>query len=208
VRPAGSQSKARLVVAAACTHNQVAHEDLENLGLQTRPSAEYLLQDGDQDVAERRADEGAVDGHLGHARGEVVALPVLVVRNPRGQKLLEAGERSGGKHLGAQRVVLQLLEIGLRRAIESVQVVVVIVVAQQLRNTYREVAVRDTALGHRFADLAHEVGLAFASEHVGGCFLGALGHHDRLLLELDRHGWTPHSGTSRRRGPVVTVREM
>jgi hypothetical protein len=97
-------------------YNQVADEDLHNLGLETLAPAEHLLQDADEDVAERGADEGAVDGHLGHARREVVALLAPVVGDPRGEELLQAGEGARGEHLGAQRVLLELLQVGLRRA--------------------------------------------------------------------------------------------
>jgi len=70
-------------------------------------------------VAQGRADEGAVDGHLGHARGEVVAGPAPVVRDPRGQELLQAREGARREHLGAQGVALQLLEVGLERLRQS-----------------------------------------------------------------------------------------
>ena len=95
------------------THDQVADEDLEDLGLQALATLEDLLQDADEEVAQGRADEGAVDGHLGHARGEVVAALAAVVGNPRGQELLQAGEGARGEDLGAQRVGLELLEVGL-----------------------------------------------------------------------------------------------
>jgi hypothetical protein len=36
-----------------------------------------------------------------------------VVRNPRRQELLQAGEGARGEHLGAHGVVLELLEISL-----------------------------------------------------------------------------------------------
>lgn len=95
------------------THNQVAEEDLQDLGLEALAALEDLLQQADEDVAEGRADEGAVDGHLGHARGEVVARLAPVVGNPRGEELLQAREGARGEHLGAQGVALQLLEVGL-----------------------------------------------------------------------------------------------
>ena len=64
-------------------------------------------------MAQRRADESAVGGHLRHPRAEVVAVLALVVRDPRREHLLQRGEAAGREHLGAQRVALQLLEIGL-----------------------------------------------------------------------------------------------
>jgi hypothetical protein len=57
-------------------------------------------------VAQGRADEGAIGGHLGHARREVVAMLVAVLGQPRGEQLLAAGERTGREHLGAQGMVL------------------------------------------------------------------------------------------------------
>jgi hypothetical protein len=96
------------------TYNQVADENLHDLCLQTRSACEYLLQDANQNVTERCADECAVDGHLGHARREVMPVLVLVVRNPRREDLLEAGEGTRRQHLGAERIRLQLLEVCLR----------------------------------------------------------------------------------------------
>lgn len=96
-------------------YDQVAEENLQDLGLDAGAALEQLLQDADEDVAERGGDQGAVDGHLGHARGEVVAALAAVVGDPRGQELLQARQRARGEHLGAQRVALQLLEVRLRR---------------------------------------------------------------------------------------------
>ena len=94
-------------------HNQVADKNLQDLGLDTRASLEELLKHADEDMAKRRADEGAVDGHLGHTRGEVVAALAPVMGDPRRQELLQTRQSSRGEHLGAQRVALQLLEVGL-----------------------------------------------------------------------------------------------
>ena len=66
-------------------------------------------------MAQGSADEGAVCGHLGHARREVVAVLVAVLGQPRSKQLLAAGEGAGREHLGAQRMVLQLLDVGLQR---------------------------------------------------------------------------------------------
>jgi hypothetical protein len=46
-----------------------------------------------------------------------VAVLADIMGEPRGQQLLQTGEHTGGEHLGAERVVLQLLEVGLRRSI-------------------------------------------------------------------------------------------
>lgn len=45
-----------------------------------------------------------------------MAVLAPVVGNPRREELLQAGQGARGEHLGAQRVLLQLLEIGLRDA--------------------------------------------------------------------------------------------
>lgn len=64
-------------------------------------------------MAQGRGNEHAVQRHLRDARAEVVAVLADIVGEPRGQQLLQTGEHTGGEHLGAQRVVLQLLEVGL-----------------------------------------------------------------------------------------------
>jgi hypothetical protein len=64
-------------------------------------------------MSQRRADESAIHGHLGHARREVMSILVLVVRDPAGKELLEAGQSTGRQHLGAHRVGLELLEVRL-----------------------------------------------------------------------------------------------
>lgn len=64
-------------------------------------------------MAEGRADEHSVEGHLGNARAEVVAVLADIVRNPRGQQLLQTGEDTRCEHLRAQRVLLEVEEVGL-----------------------------------------------------------------------------------------------
>ena len=96
------------------TYDQVADEDLEDLGLQTSATSEDLLQNADEDVTQRGGNEHAVERHLGDARAEVVAMLADIVSEPRGEELLQTGEYTGGEHLSAQRVVLQLLQVGLR----------------------------------------------------------------------------------------------
>lgn len=65
-------------------------------------------------MAQRGGDEHAIEGHLRDARAEVVAVLANIVSEPGGEQFLHTGEDTGGEHLGAQRVLLQLLEIGLR----------------------------------------------------------------------------------------------
>lgn len=90
----------------AATYDEVADDDLEDLGLETRPSGEHPLQDRDQDVTERRTDQSSVGSHLRNTRGEVVAVLVPVLCDPGSEQLLKCRERSGREHLGAQRIAL------------------------------------------------------------------------------------------------------
>lgn len=64
-------------------------------------------------MAQGSADQGSVGGHLGNARSKVVAMLVAVLGQPRGEKLLSSGEGTSREHLGAQRVCLELLDVGL-----------------------------------------------------------------------------------------------
>lgn len=64
-------------------------------------------------MTQRRADKGAVCGHLGHSRGEVVAMLVTVLGEPRSEEFLETGESARRKHLRAQRVLLELIDVRL-----------------------------------------------------------------------------------------------
>jgi hypothetical protein len=95
------------------TDNQIAEHNLENLSLQAGAPLEDLLEEADEDVAERSADHGAIQRHLGDTRGEVVAALAPVMRNPRCKELLETGKGAGCEHLGAQRVALELLQVRL-----------------------------------------------------------------------------------------------
>jgi hypothetical protein len=165
-------------VAEGCTHDQVADENLHDLGLQALAALEDLLQQADEDVAQGRADHGAVQGHLGHARGEVVAALAPVVRNPRREELLQARQRARGEDLGAQRVALQLLEVRLAPVSAATPHFAL------LRNTHCEVAVGAAALGQRLPDLVDEAVLSLA--HCVGN--RARRRRDRLLFKLDRHG--------------------
>jgi hypothetical protein len=98
------------------TYYEVADENLHDLRLQRLAPLEDLLEEADQDMAKGRADDSAVKRHLGYTRGEVVAALAPIVRNPRGEKLLQTRERAGGEHLGAQRVALELLQVRLTHA--------------------------------------------------------------------------------------------
>lgn len=63
-------------------YDQVAGEDLQDLGLETGPASKGFLQNVDEDVAERSADKSTVKSHLGDTRGEVVAILVAVLCDP------------------------------------------------------------------------------------------------------------------------------
>ena len=97
------------------TDDEVADEDLQDLGAQTGAALEGLLQSPYQDVAERSADKGTVGGHLGNARGEVVAVLVAVFGEKGSDELLGTGQGAGREHLGPHRVLLELVDIDLGR---------------------------------------------------------------------------------------------
>lgn len=85
----------RTWVAKGCgAYNQVADEDLHDLGLDAGTALEELLQDADKDMAKRGSNQSTVDGHLGHTRGEVVAALAPVVGDPRREEFLQTRERS------------------------------------------------------------------------------------------------------------------
>lgn len=92
--------------------NQIADENLENLSLQAGAAGEDLLKDADEDVTQGRGDKHAVQGHLRDARAEIVTVLADIMSEPRGEQFLQTREHTRGEHLGAQRVVLQLLEVG------------------------------------------------------------------------------------------------
>lgn len=64
------------------TYDQVANKDLKNLGLQASPASEQALEEVDKDMAQGGADEGAIHGHLGHARSEVVTMLAPILCDP------------------------------------------------------------------------------------------------------------------------------
>jgi hypothetical protein len=71
------------------------------------------LQDVDKNVAEGSADKSTVESHLGHTRGEVVAILVAVLCDPGSEDFLGTRERTRGDHLGTQRVGLELAQVCL-----------------------------------------------------------------------------------------------
>ena len=70
-------------------------------------------------MAEWCADERTVCSHLGHPRGEVVAMLVTILGKPRGEELLKASESTGCEHLCAQRILLELIDVGLDRPMSA-----------------------------------------------------------------------------------------
>lgn len=59
-------------------------------------------------MAERGANEHAVEEHLGDTRAEVVTMLANIVGEVRSEELLRGREHTGGEHLRAQRVGLKL----------------------------------------------------------------------------------------------------
>lgn len=88
------------------TYDQVADEDLEDLGLQAGATRKDLLEDADEQVAQRRTDEHAVEGHLGHPSAEVMSMLADIVCNPGSEQFLETGKQTGCQHLCAQWIRL------------------------------------------------------------------------------------------------------
>lgn len=68
-------------------------------------------------MAQRSADEHAVQQHLGYAGAEVVAVLAHIVGDVGSEELLRGGEHTGREHLRAQRVGLQLSEVHLYRVV-------------------------------------------------------------------------------------------
>jgi len=95
------------------TYQQVAGEDLQDLGLDARPASEDPLQNSNEEVAQRGADEHSVEGHLGDAGAEVVTVLADIMGDPRGQDFLQTGQDTGGQHFSAQGVRLQLAKVEL-----------------------------------------------------------------------------------------------
>ena len=93
--------------------DEVADNDLHDLGLQAGSALEGLLQTPDQEVAQRRTDQSTVRSHLGHSGGEVVAMLVAVFGEERGNQLLQTGQSTSREHLGAKRVLFELVDVGL-----------------------------------------------------------------------------------------------
>lgn len=73
------------------TYNEVAGENLQNLGAQASAVGEDLLQEPDEEMADGRAEEGTIDSHFGNPGSEVVAMLVAVLGQPRGDEFLSAG---------------------------------------------------------------------------------------------------------------------
>lgn len=95
------------------TYDKVAEDDLQNLGLERSAAVEDLLHEPDENVAHGCADQSAICRHLRDSAGEVVAVLVAILSQPRGDKLLKACQRTSSEHLGAERVGLELLDVGL-----------------------------------------------------------------------------------------------
>lgn len=68
-------------------------------------------------MTQRRRHERAIDGHLGHAAVDVVAVLAAVASDVRGEHFLQGGEGAGCEHLGAEGVGLELVEVGLGRVL-------------------------------------------------------------------------------------------
>ena len=116
-------------------------------------------------MAKGRADEGAVRGHLGNTGGKVVAMLVAVLGEPRGNELLGTGEGACGEHLGAQRVRLKLLDVGLLSLSVRVRDAACASVWASVRPWNRGSTYRQVALG---ASILHTTGQSCADNSRDG----------------------------------------
>lgn len=64
------------------TYDEIANENLQDLGAQTGTALESLLECPDEEVAQRSADESAIGGHLRDTSSEVVSVLVAVLGKP------------------------------------------------------------------------------------------------------------------------------
>ena len=94
-------------------YNQVADKNLQDLRPQTRSTRKQPLQDPDQEMAQWRADERAVQGHFGDARVDVVSMLAAITRNPRREDFLQRCEGARRQHPRPERVLLELVDVGL-----------------------------------------------------------------------------------------------
>lgn len=94
-------------------YHKVRDEDLRNLRFERCAVAEQPLENSNQGMAERSADQGAISHHLRDARGEVVAMLAAVMSEPGGQDFLDTSQGTGREHFGAEGVCLELFEVGL-----------------------------------------------------------------------------------------------
>ncbi len=64
------------------TYHKIADKYLENLCFQTCSSRKQPLQDIDQEMPQRCANEGPIDSHFGHPRADVVTVLANILRDP------------------------------------------------------------------------------------------------------------------------------
>ena len=95
------------------TYDEIAKENLQDLGLQACAAGKYLLEDAHEEVAQWGSDKHAVEKHFRNTGAEVVPIPADIIRDPRGQVFLSCGKHTRRQHLGAQRVLLQLTQVHL-----------------------------------------------------------------------------------------------
>lgn len=73
-----------VLIIGGITYDQIANENLQDLRPQASPPGKQLLQHVDQEMTQRRTDEGTVDGHLRHAGVDIVAVFASVFGDVRG----------------------------------------------------------------------------------------------------------------------------
>ena len=127
-------------------------------------------------MAHGRTDEHSVQRHLWHAGAEVVAVLADIMSEPRGDEFLQRREDTGGEHLCAEGVCLELFEVGLSDSLLALA-------AMFLRrgdSTHSKIAGMGVTASQTLADLVSQV----LWRQV--LWLNASGA-DSLLLECDGH---------------------
>lgn len=94
------------------SNNEVADQDLEDLGTGGSAISESALENINEQVTERGRDEGAVDGHHRHTWGQIAAM-LLIAGDERCKKFLESRQGTGRNHLRLKRVRLEQVQVRL-----------------------------------------------------------------------------------------------
>jgi len=167
------------------THEKIAEDDLQDLGLQTGTTGKDLLHNADEEVSQWSRDEHAVKRHLGYPMAEVVAFFANILRDPRREEFLQSREDTGGKHFGTKRVRLELAQVELLKSL-LLATVGFLFFSQR---TYSKIAnlcrTASQALTNQMRQLLGLLAHRVVMERVLDFLLDGLLNR---ILQLDRHG--------------------